>query len=53
MWAKCPCDIFRKYVVNSNTNVCKKTRQNEEKTLKHLLMVLNSLNTHHSEIHCK
>ena len=34
MWAKCPCDILRKYVVNSNTNVCKKSQQNEEKNIK-------------------
>ena len=31
MWAKCPCDIFRKYVVSSK---CKKSQQNEEKNIK-------------------
>ena len=31
MWAKCPCDIIRKYVVNSNAGICKKSQQNEEK----------------------
>ena len=25
MWAKCPCDIFRKYVVNSHNKMKKKT----------------------------
>jgi hypothetical protein len=34
MMAKCPCDIFRKYVVNSNTGICKKAQQNEEKNIK-------------------
>ena len=46
MWAKCPGDIFRKYVVKSHNKM-------KKKTLKRLLMVFNSLNTHHSEIHCK
>ena len=34
MMAKCPCDIFGKYVVNSNTGICKKAQQNEEKNIK-------------------
>jgi hypothetical protein len=31
MWAKCPCDIFRKYV---EIVICKKSQQNEEKNIK-------------------
>jgi hypothetical protein len=53
MMAKCPCDTFRKYVEIVMPGYAKSHNKMKKKILKRLLMVLNSLNTHHSEIQCK